>query len=92
MKFKVCFKLERVKTRPVLTGYRPTWANDSKPDQNSGALTFDDKDEIKPGEIHVCYLHPLASEYWNNVKPFQWMKCMEGSKVVGVAIILERIE
>ena len=92
MKFKVCFKLNGEKKRPVLTNYRPTWTCESKPDHNSGALVFDDIDAINPGEGHICFLHPLAPEFWNDVKLYHSLDCMEGSRVVGTAFVLERLD
>ena len=51
-----------------MTGYRPTWISDSKPEQNCAAIIFDDGEMINPDEELICHLHPFAPELWNNIK------------------------
>lgn len=89
MKFKVNFTLyPNVKTVPVFTGYRPTWCATSKPEHNSGMIQWSG-DRINLGETREVILSPFAPEFWNKVAVNDILKCMEGSREVGEATILE---
>lgn len=91
MIFKVLFILNISKKIGITSGYRPTWCCDSKPEHNSAQLNFTGIKLINPGETYQCLLQPLVSELWVNVSINNTLKCMEGSKQVGEAIILEII-
>jgi len=75
-----------------MTDYRPTWQSDSKPDHNSGVFAFTDLKIIDLGESHQGLLYPLAPELWTTVRINDVLRCMEGSRQVGEAVVLEIIE
>lgn len=77
------------RTTPILSKYRPDWTTKNKPDYNCAVLIFDDKESINPGESHICYLEPIRPDLWATVKVNDVLKCMEGSREVGEAIVLE---
>lgn len=89
MKFRIRLTLNDIKKCPIYSGYRPTWMCDSKPDQNSGMVYWSGGNAVKPGETQEGFLQPLASEYWEKVGLNDTLKCMEGSRVVGTAVVLE---
>ena len=89
MKYKVLFTAFLVRTTPIASGYRPDWGCDKKPDYNCAMLTFTDKELIVPGEQHECFLQPMCPEFWGNVAINDTLRCMEGSRQVGEAVILE---
>lgn len=89
MKFKIRFTLNHTRMRGILSGYRPTWTCNSKPDHNSGAMYWSGKEWIEKGETYNTLLWPLQSKYWEEVRVNDVLKCMEGSKIVGEAIVLE---
>ncbi len=73
----------------ILTKYRPDWTADSKPEYNCAVLLFDDKESIGPGESHICYLEPMRPDLWEAVRLNDILKCMEGHREVGEALVLE---
>jgi hypothetical protein len=75
-----------------MTNYHPTWTSDSKPEHNSGIFVFIGLKIINLGESHEGTLYPLVPELWNAVRTNDVLKCMEGSKQVGEAVVLEIIE
>lgn len=77
------------RTTPIRSKYRPDWTTESKPEYNCAVLFFDDKECINLGETHICYLEPMRPDLWATVKISDVLKCMEGSKEVGEAIVLE---
>ena len=89
MKYKVLFTAFLVKKTPIRSSYRPDWTCDNKPDYNCAMLSFSDKEEIAPGESCECFLQPLVPSLWVNVAINDALRCMEGSRQVGEAVILE---
>ncbi len=89
MMYKVLFT--SAKGNPVFSHYRPDWCSESKPEYNCAQLLFTDTSCIVPGETHECLLQPLRPELWNGVAINDTLKCMEGPKRVGIAIVLEII-
>lgn len=77
---------------PIFTKYRPDWTTENKPDYNCAVIIFDDKDSIRPGESHICHLEPMRPDLWPEVKVSDVLKCMEGSREVGEALVLEIIK
>lgn len=91
MKFKLTFTLNKYqKTRGILSGYRPTWCANNKPEHNSGMIYWSG-DEISLGETREVVLIPLVDQFWENIKIGDVLKCMEGSKVVGEGSVIEII-
>lgn len=88
MKFKIRFTLNNTRRNGILSGYRPTWCCDNKPDHNSGMIHWPGEG-IGLGETRDVFLWPLSSEMWNNVAVNDILRCMEGSRVVGEATVLE---
>ncbi len=92
MKFKVRFTHHaNVRVSPIFSEYRPCWTAYLKPEQNCARLLFDDIQMIKPGETHDCILEPMVAGFWLAVGQDDVLKCMEGSREVGEAIVLEVI-
>lgn len=89
MRFKVLFTLDKVQLYPIQSGYRPGWKCASKPEYNSGALTWLDQESIPPGTSHICILHPFASKLWHKVQVGDVLSCMWGTKIIGTAKVLE---
>lgn len=92
MKFKIRFTLNHTRRTGILSGYRPTWCCDSKPDHNSGAFYWSGGHWIELGATQEGLLWPLAPQFWEEVRVNDVLRCMEGSKVVGEAIVLEILE
>lgn len=92
MKYRVLFTAYRVRKTPIFTHYRPDWTSDTKPDYNCAQLLFDDRPTIEPGETHECLLQPLNASLWGSVIVGDVLQCMEGSRAVGEASVLEIIE
>lgn len=91
MKFKVLFILNDAKKCRVLSGYRPTWIGDNKPEHSSGMVYWSGGDAVSPGEAQEAVLWPLAPQLWEDIRINDTLKCMEGSREVGEAIVLEII-
>jgi hypothetical protein len=89
MKYKVLFNHYTVRKSPILSEYRPDWCCDSKPEYNCAGLLFSDITSINPGEQHQCELEPLIKKLWANIKVGDILKCMEGNRQVGDAVILD---
>ena len=92
MKFKIRFILNHTRRSGILSGYRPTWQTDSKPDHNSGIFYWSGGNRIELGETQEGLLWPLSSELWSKVAVNDTLKCMEGSRIVGEATVLEIIQ
>lgn len=88
MKFKIRFTLNHMRRNGILSGYRPTWCADSKTDHNSGMIHWSGEG-IGLGETREVILWPLAPDLWTKVAVNDILKCMEGSRVVGEATVLE---
>lgn len=89
MKYKVLFTAYKVRNSPIYSAYRPNWICDHKSEQNCASLIFDEPEFIVPGENGECLLHPFAPDLWNNIQIGDVLQCMEGSRAVGEATILE---
>ena len=91
MKYRVLFTLYHdIKKTPVRTGYRPDWTSNHKPEYNCGQLTFQGE-EIKPGYQRECILTPVMLQLWETVITKDTLRCMEGSRQVGDAVVIEVI-
>jgi len=80
--------LAGVRKTPILTTYRPDWKSDRKPEYNGAMLTFTEVQKIEPGESAECTLTPIRPDLWI-VEVDDVLDCMEGSRKVGEAIVLE---
>jgi len=93
MKLKVLFKAFNVRTMPFMSGYRPDWVSPRKLEYNCALLLFTDKQHINPGEEHQCILQPFVYEFWaGKVAINDVLRCMEGPRQVGEAIVQEIIQ
>lgn len=91
MRFKVLFKLyDGVRHTGVKNIYRPDWCLDNKLDFNCGQIISSDLIEL--GKSYECELQPLCPEFWKNVRLNDILRCMEGSRQVGEATVLEILE
>ena len=88
----VLFTANHSRTTPIRSHYRPDWCSDSKPEYNCAQLLFDDIQDINPGESHYCTLQPMRPDLWDKVMINDTLRCMEGSRQVGEALILKIIE
>lgn len=88
MRFKVRFTLNRIRKNGILSGYRPTWTSDSKPEYNSSAVYWSGEG-IGLGETREAIIIPLVPHMWEKVMPNDILRCMEGNRQVGEAIVLE---
>lgn len=92
MKFRIIFTGSNVRKTPIYSGYRPDWCCiDKKPDYNCGMLHFNG-DPIMPDGEKECILTPLQAGLWENISVNDVLNCMEGSRCVGKAIVLEVLE
>lgn len=89
MKLHVLFSLNNARKTGVMSSYRPDWTSELKPEHNGGVLSFTDKQIIMPGESHECILEPLVPEFWSRIRLNDVLECMEGSRQVGQALVLE---
>jgi hypothetical protein len=80
---------------PVLVGYRACWdvggMYEGVPTLNDAPITIEDAPSIAPGSKGTVRLHPLAPEFWTQVRAGQAITMREGERVVGTAIVLEVI-
>lgn len=89
MNLKVKFTaLAGVRKTPIFTNYRPDWKSVRKPEYNCAVLTFTEVKMIQPGETAECNLQPMRPDLWT-VEVDDVIDCMEGSRKVGEAIVLE---
>lgn len=88
MKFRISFTLNNARRSGILSGYRPTWQSDSKPEHN-GAMIHWSGEGIGLGETREVTLWPFAPQLWEKVAVNDILRCMEGSRVVGEATVLE---
>jgi len=92
MKLKVLFKAFNVR-EAFMSGYRPDWCSPRKLEYNCAQLIFTDKQHINPGEEHQCILQPFIPEFWaGKVAINDVLRCMEGPRQVGEAIVQEIIQ
>lgn len=92
MKFKVLFILNSVRKNGIKNNYMPTWISNSKPNHNSGMIIFNDIEFLEKEISHICELSPLCSEFWEDIRLNEVLNCMEGTKQVGSAIVLDIIK
>jgi translation elongation factor EF-Tu-like GTPase len=89
MKLKVNFTaLAGVRKTPIFTNYRPDWKSIRKPEYNCAVLTFTEMQKITPGDTAECMLTPMRPDLWT-VEIGDIIDCMEGSRKVGEAEVLE---
>lgn len=89
MKLKIKFTaLAGVRKTPIFSNYRPDWKSDRKPEYNCAVLTFTEVQMIQPGETAECSLQPMRPDLWT-VEVNDVIDCMEGSRKVGEAVVLE---
>lgn len=91
MKYRVLFTAYHdMRKLPIWSSYRPDWTSNNKPEYNCGQLTFEGG-PIEPGFQRQCILTPLMPELWETVITNDTLRCMEGSKQVGDAVVIEII-
>ncbi len=78
---------------PVLSGYRACWdigaTYEGARTFNDAPITIEDAPTIAPGATGTVRLHPLAPEFWTDVRVGQAITMHEGSRVVGHGVVLE---
>ena len=83
-------------TQGVWDDYRPNWGVGERLSGDAliaGApITVEGTDSIAPGETGMVRLHPMYWDAWSDVLPGQSIPMLEGSRIVGVAQVLEVVE
>jgi len=81
------------RTTGVWDDYRPNWGIGERLSGDAlmaGApLTVEDRDLIAPGTTGLVRLHPMTWDAWADVRPGQSIPMLEGSRIVGVAEVVE---
>jgi translation elongation factor EF-Tu-like GTPase len=81
---------------PILNGYRSCWdigaTYEGEPCLNDAPLLIEGADRIELGEEVNVRLHPLLWDFWQDIHVGQRIEMREGSRTVGVATILERVD
>jgi len=72
----------------VISGYRPDWISEGKPDYNCGCLVSFSSYMLYLDVNHICALMPLKAELWDNVKVGDDLYAMEGPNEVGCAEVI----
>ena len=80
--------LAGVRKTPIFTNYRPDWKSERKPEYNGAMLTFTEPQMVHPGDSCEGILHPIRPDLWT-VEVGDMLDCMEGSRKVGEAIVIE---
>ncbi|MEQ1702903.1 MAG: hypothetical protein ABMA25_22580 [Ilumatobacteraceae bacterium] len=62
---------------------------DGRPAHNSAALLLSDRNRVEPGEVVAARLRPARREFWSAVAVGDSIDVCEGSKVIGVAEVVE---
>jgi translation elongation factor EF-Tu-like GTPase len=80
---------------PIASDYRPDWnignRHEGQPELNGGRVFLEDREWLQPGEEAVVRIEPLVSDRWRHVTPGLQMAMHEGSRICGVATVLETI-
>ena len=80
---------------PIADGYRACWdigtVEDGKPCFNDAPLLLEEGDTLDLGVEATVRLHPLAWQYWGEIRSGQVITMHEGRKLVGRATVLARI-
>lgn len=79
----------------ITTGYRSCWdiggTFEGRPTLNDAPLLIESGEWLQPGDEAGVRLHPLAWEYWQDVRVGQRIEMREGSRVVGEATVIRRV-
>jgi hypothetical protein len=79
---------------PIWSDYRCSWdigaQYEGKKTINDAPLTLEDVEKLEPGQIGFARLHPIARQFWDHVQPGLAIYAYEGSRLVGVAEVVER--
>jgi hypothetical protein len=76
----------------IKSGYRSCWDISPAGDGSlfsDAPLLLEGGDQLALGESAAVRLHPLFPEYWEGVQPGQVLGMFEGSKRVGLAVVLD---
>jgi translation elongation factor EF-Tu-like GTPase len=81
----------------VADGYRFSWNWDETTEEGAlvihdGPLLVEDGEGLEPGQEAVVRIHPIFPEFWIEVRPGTEITMREGSRIVGRAEVLERVE
>jgi translation elongation factor EF-Tu-like GTPase len=78
---------------PIASGYRSCWAfpPDVHDEWHDGPLTIESGPGVwlDPGQETTVRLHPLVPDLWPSISPGLRLTMHEGSRVVGVAEVIE---
>ena len=82
------------RSRPIWSDYRSSRdigaQYEGKKTINDAPLTLEDVERLEPGQIGFARLHPGARQFWDHVQPGLEIYAYEGSRLVGVAEVVER--
>jgi hypothetical protein len=78
---------------PISSGYRACWdigaTHDGVRTFNDAPITIEYARSIEPGADGTVRLHPLAPEFWTQMRAGHAITMYEGSRVVGHGVVLE---
>ena len=80
--------------RPISSGYRSncwlgrTTANGER-EYNDAVVYLESAAELHPGEDAVVRIQPVFPDYWTEVGVGSGIEVCEGSRVVGLAVVLD---
>jgi len=84
---------ERGRKGPIFTDYRASWdignTYEGEWTINDAPVTLEDVEQLAPGEEATVRLHPIAREFWNQVKPGMTIYAHEGRRRVATAVVME---
>jgi hypothetical protein len=80
--------------RPISSGYHPNcWIGrttaDGEREYNDAVIYLESADEISPGEDAVVRIQPVFPDYWTEVDVGSEIEVCEGSRVVGLADVVD---
>jgi translation elongation factor EF-Tu-like GTPase len=81
---------------PVFSDYRPHWnignTFEGEPELNDARVFLEDRERLYPGEECVVRIEPLFAERWMHVNAGMQLPMHEGSRIYGMATVLEVID
>lgn len=82
---------QRGRRTPLNSGYRAHWGfpTDFHQENLDAPLTLEGARTLAPGGETIARLHPLVPELWPSIEPGLRLSMLEGSRLVGVADVIE---
>src|SRR4051812_23728003 len=80
--------------RSVFTGYRASWGvgrRTTRGSLNDGPISIEGRETLNPGDEGIVRVHPALPEFWTGVAVGTPLAMQEGSRLVGVAEVIELV-